>query len=255
MNHPRVSREVTPRASSSLVKMVLVCLISTASLVAAAGDIRPLVSEGGRTIRRVLAENGFVPEGKFEEPSMAFSEPSMTGWPHAVGDKTFFVTTFDPPPSRLVTLSKEQAMKFATILADRKSYNISFGGKACVFHADVAIRVPGDDAGIYIVICFGCDQLLLVQHGVVLAKTDIDRGSNRLLELMRSILPESTNLKERELDDPKESEQTVYAAEVLDWAKRCIPDDPLFKTGFGNEAGKYFRGRFGGVRYPLRPAT
>jgi hypothetical protein len=182
-----------------------------------------------RDVRRVLAENGFVPNTKTEGAVVGYPEPNMISWPHGDRENPIFISEFDPLPSVSKTLSAKQAQQLATILADRQTYNASLGGKLCGdFHADVAIRIPGDTGSIYVLLCFTCDQISLQQHGVSVAFADMDRGRNKLLVFLRSIFPSNKNFKRLPLSKPEELARD-WTKDVLEWARTTIPDDPLLK--------------------------
>jgi hypothetical protein len=188
----------------------------------------PLVA-APRDVRRVFADNGFLPSAKVEGPVIGYPEPTMASWPHGDREKPIFISEFDPLPSVSTTLTSKQAQQLATILADRHTYNASLGGKACGgFHADVAIRIPGDTGGIYILLCFTCNQISLQQHGVSVAFADMDRGRNRLLTFLRSTFPTNKHFKKLPLSERQELERN-WTKDVLEWAQAIIPDDPMLK--------------------------
>ena len=182
-----------------------------------------------RDVRSVLSKNGFTSEANLQGRVTAYPEPSLQSWP--IGDQAnrIFVTEFDPPPTNPKPLTEKQARQLASILGDRHTYSPSLGGKACGgFHADIAIRVPGEMGGLYILLCFTCNQISLRQYGQSAAFADMDRGRNRLLLFLRSILPDNKRFKELRLYKPEELERHT-AKDVLEWAKTMIPDDPLLK--------------------------
>jgi hypothetical protein len=182
-----------------------------------------------RDVRRVLAENQFLPNAKLEGPVIGYPEPTMISWAHGDQEKPIFISEFDPLPNISTTLPTKQAQQLATILADRQTYNASLGGKLCGgFHADVAIRIPGDTGGIYILLCFTCNQIRLQQHGVSIAFADMDRGRNRLLTFLRSTFPTNKRFKKLPLSKRQELERN-WTMEVLECAQTIIPADPLLK--------------------------
>ena len=207
------------------------------TLLAALGIFAASASAAPKDVRRILAENGFAPEKKFESPVTGYPEPSLRSWPVAKqGDEFVFVTILDPPPSVSTTLTAVQAKELAAILADLGTYNSSLGGKLCVFHTDIAIRVPHDSGGLYLLLCFSCNQIRLLHHGLIVADAEIDRGRNRLLELIRPIFPSSKTIQELRASTSRKNGD--WTKDALERARITIPDDPLLKQVMTLKAGE-----------------
>ncbi len=202
-----------------VIRFLIVLLLFTLSASAAPRDVR-----------RILSDNGFLPDAKIEGLVIGYAEPSMTTVPiGGRGDKLVFLTEFDPLPNVSTKLTDKQARQFAALLADRKTYSPSLGGKACGgFHTDVAIRIPGGTGGLYALLCFTCNQIQLLQHGTSLAIADTDRGRDSLLEFVRSLFPDNEYLKKLPLLSPEEKRED-WTKDVPEWARTVIPDDPLLK--------------------------
>lgn len=184
-----------------------------------------------KDVRRVLKEHGFIPEQVWGE-IVAYPEPSMTTRLVGEAPKEMAVTEFDPLPTVSKKLTKKQSAELAGILADPRTYSPYMGGKLCgMFHADVAIRIPDDAGGAgsaYLLLCFTCNQIRVIQHTQGLGFADIDRGRNRLLLFLRAVFPQDKRIQELKLYTVKDHHEPSVR-EQLDYAREVIPDDPLVK--------------------------
>lgn len=182
-----------------------------------------------RDVRRILAENGFKPDVKIEGDVIGYPEPSILAWQLGRPDDDEWRYEFDPLPTIFTFLSGAQAQGLAGILSDRMIYNPRLGGKLCGgFHADVAIRIPGSEASLYVLLCFTCNEIRLLQRGAVVASADMDRGRNRLLQFLRDTFPKNKRFTELKLDSPVTLTHD-WTKDLLEWSKTMIPDDPLLK--------------------------
>jgi len=185
-----------------------------------------------KDVRRVLKEHGFIPE-QVRGDIVAYPEPSMTTRLVGEAPKEMDVTEFDPLPTVSKKLTKKQSTELAGILADPKTYiPRMLGDKLCgMFHADVAIRIPDDAGGAgsaYILLCFTCNQIRIIQHTQGIGFADIDRGRNRLVLFLRSVWPDDQRFQNLRLYQPKDLEG-VMVKDQLDLAAAILPDDPLVK--------------------------
>jgi hypothetical protein len=184
-----------------------------------------------KDVRRVLKERGFTPEN-VRGPIVMYPEPEMTTHYIPKPPDEISVTEFDPLPKVSKELTAKQSAELAGILADSKTYiPQALGEKLCMgFHADVAIRISAGEGGgsAYILLCFTCNQIRIIEHTQGIGFADIDRGRNRLLLFLQSVFPKDKQIRKLELYKPVEG-IVISARELLDAAQTIIPDDPLLQ--------------------------
>lgn len=86
-------------------------------------------------------------------------------------------------------MAPDAARELSATLTDRGTY-LPDVAKGCVFNADAAARFTGSDgATLVIVVCFGCNQMMIERDGVRTGFVDIDPGRERLRRALAAAFP------------------------------------------------------------------
>lgn len=113
------------------------------------------------------------------------------------------------------TQGTDFAERLSEIVLDTKSY--TFTHKACAFNPTVAFRVVNGEESVTVLICFGCNQLLILEKDAPLRKIAGFEGRFKV-----------------------NAEFDLFRPELLALAREALPNDkslkdmPTYKTGFIN---------------------
>jgi hypothetical protein len=99
-----------------------------------------------------------------------------------------------PIVSGPVQVDSDLATSIATALADPKVYGWDYS-KACFFDPGVALRFTQGESVTEVLLCFSCDELLVVREGKALGKEDNDGARGPLVAAAKRLFPDDKEIQ------------------------------------------------------------